>query len=133
MITDLTPKTDVYSHDGVSYVQVGIGRYVKHNPILGVTSYLTVEPSGKPGKVNVHVRHEQRVDDTLDLNVYQQNEFRSFKGMDGYQATRIPLVEHRKIMQQCGFQAGHGYDEKKFKQIVNDSDFRKFKIVPGRI
>jgi hypothetical protein len=112
---------------------VGPGKYVKWNPVLGIRTILLVEPSTTPGKVNVHVRYEQEVSNVLDFNLHQQNEFRGFKGMDGYVGVRIPIVERNKVMEKCGFKPGQGYDEKKFKQIVNDRDFYKFKTVPGKI
>ena len=111
----------------LSYKQIGPGVYQKWNALLGIRTTLTFA-DGK-----IHVKKEQRVEETLDLNVAQQNDFRSFKGMDGYIGTRIPLVEHEKIMERCGHEKGKGYDVKKFKQIVNDRDNYKFKLVPGRI
>lgn len=111
----------------LSFRQIGPGTYVKWNPVLGIRTTVRFE-SGV-----CHVKHEQRVDDVLDLNVAQQNNFEGFRGKDLVQAARIPLVEHRKIMARCGFAPGAGYDVKKFKQILNDRDFCKFKTIPGKL
>lgn len=122
--------------DNLEYKKVGPGHYMKWNPVLGVRSQIWVTPSAIPGKVDVHTRHDQPkqlVEDILDRNVAMQNDFSGYRGKDIVQGTAIPLVQHKQIMKQCGFQAGHGYDEKRFKQIVNDIDYRKFKTVPGKI
>lgn len=111
----------------LTFHQIGPGTYQKWNELLGIRTTIKFQ-DGK-----IHVKHEQRIDDVLDLNVAQQNNFYSFKGVDSFQGTRIPLVEHRKIMKQCGYQQGKGYDQKKFKQIVNDRDNYKFRTVPGKI
>lgn len=110
-----------------SFRRAGPGLYVKWNPVLGIRTTVRFEGA------LMHVRHEQRVDDVLDLNVAQQNDFAGYRGKELVQATRIPLVEHRKIMARCGFVPGQGYDVKKFRQIVNDRDFCKFRTVPGNI
>lgn len=111
----------------LSFRQIGPGLYVKWNPTLGVRTTVHFENG------LIHVKHEQRIDDVLDLNIAQQNAFDGYRGKDLVQATRIPMVEHRKIMQACGFQPGHGYDVKAFKRIVNDRDYCKFKTVPGKV
>ncbi|MGE3476968.1 MAG: hypothetical protein AB7H70_14295 [Rhodospirillaceae bacterium] len=111
----------------LSFRQIGPGLYVKWNPVLGIRTTVRFENG------LMHVKHEQRVDDVLDLNVAQQNDFTGYRGKELVQATRIPMIEHRKIMERCGFQAGAGYDLKKFKQILNDRDYCKFKTVPGKI
>lgn len=111
----------------LSFRHIGAGLYVKWNPLLGIRTTVRFENG------LMHVKHEQRVDDVLDLNIAQQNDFAGYRGKDLVQATRIPMVEHRKIMARCGFEPGAGYDVKKFKQIINDRDYSKFKTVPGKI
>jgi hypothetical protein len=114
-----------------SFRVVGPGHYVKYNPLTGIRTTVILEGTGDTR--TMHVRHDQRVDDILDLNVARQNDHKGFKGVDMFQATSIPMVEHSKIMAKCGYKPGQGYDVKKFKQILNDRDFYKFKTVPGRI
>ena len=111
----------------LTFKQVSPNVYVKWNELLGIRT--TIHFDGP----KIHVKHEQRVDVILDANAEQANSFTGYKGKEMVQATRIPVIEHRKIMQRCGFKPGQGYDEKKFKQIVNDRDNYKFKTVPGRI
>jgi len=82
------------------------------------------------------VRHEQPkqlIQGVLDMNIARQNDFTGFKGKEMYQATSLPIAIHEQIKKKCGFQPGHGYDEKKFRQIINDRDNYKLKTVPGRI
>ena len=114
--------------------KVGPGTFQRYNHQLGILTTMEIEHLPGGGK-KVHVNQQQRVDDILDLNVYQQNHCDAPK--EGLrQATRIPVIEHRKIMKQCGLdekKPQDGYDEKKFRQIVNDRDFYKFKTVSGRI
>lgn len=113
---------------------IGPGQYQKFNPLTGIRTTVTFTGSGD--EKAMHVKREtalQVQNAILDMNVAEQNNFKGFKGVDIYQATRIPLIEHEKIMQRCGHVPGQGYDEKKFKQIVNDIDYRKLKVVPGRI
>lgn len=114
---------------GTYFRKAGDGVFQRYNAVLGILStYHFDHASGK-----VSVRQEQRIDDILDFNVMQQNEHRGFKGDGLHQATRIPTVEYWKIMKQCGFTPGQGYDERKFRQILNDRDNYKLKTVPGRI
>lgn len=112
--------------------KIGPGTYQRYNHKLGILTTMLIEhlPGGAK---KVHVKQEQRVDDILDFNVKQQNEHKGFKGDGLHQVTRIPAVEYRKIMERCGFQPGHGYDKKKFRQILNDRDYYKLKTVSGRI
>lgn len=117
----------------LAFKQVAPGTYVKWNPVLGIRTTMWITPSSTPGKVDVHTKHEQRVDEILDMNVKLANDFSGYKGKELVQATRIPITEHRKIMKQCGFQAGQGYDQKRFARILNDPEFSKFKVVPGKI
>lgn len=111
----------------LSFKRVSDNLYVKWNEVLGIKT--TIHFDGPA----IHVKHEQRVDLLLDANTSQANDFTGYKGKEMVQATRIPMVEHRKIMDRCGFKPGQGYDEKKFKQIVNDRDNYRFKTIPGNI
>jgi hypothetical protein len=113
---------------------VGLGTYRKYNALTGIRT--TVQFTGTGDKRSMHVKHETELNrqaEILDLNVAQQNSFSGYKGKELVQGTRIPLLEHRKIMQQCGYQPGHGYDEKKFKAIINSNEYSKFRTVPGKI
>ena len=118
-----------------SFVKVAPSTYQKWNATLGIRT--TVFFFKEDGKQMVTVRHEQPkalIADIIDLNVKQQN---SHDGKYGSklitQTSRLPLTVHRQIMQQCGYQPGYGYDEKKFRQILNDRDNYKLKTVSGTI
>lgn len=114
-----------------SFVQVGPGTYQKWNPALGIRTTVIFKDGF------MHVRHEQPkqlIADILDLNVKRQNDFKGYgKGDDMFQATSLPWAIHKQVMAKCGFKEGQGYDIKKFKQIMNDSDYSKLKVVPGKI
>lgn len=111
----------------LSFKKIGAGIYQKWNAAQGIRT--TIHFDGD----KIHVKHEQPVAEVLDMNVKLANDFTGYKGKELVLATRIPITEHRKIMKQCGFQPGHGYDQKKFAKIVNGSDYSKFKTVPGKI
>jgi hypothetical protein len=109
--------------------------YQKWNRHTLTRTTVTIWGQGE-GKM-MNVKHEQPkwVQETIiEDNVARQNDWRgNFKGMDAFNAIRAPMPVWQQIMRDTGFQAGHGYDEKKFRQIVNDSDYSKLKVVPGKI
>lgn len=109
--------------------------YVKWNP--HTLTRTTVTYLGMGEKKVMHVKHDQPkwvTDTIIEDNVARQNDWRgNFKGMDAFNAVRAPMPVWQQIMKQCGFKQGQGYDEKKLKQIVNDSDYSKLKVVPGKI
>lgn len=111
----------------LSFKRIAPNIYQKWNAAQGIRT--TIHFDGD----KIHVRHEQPVAAVLDLNVKLANDFSGYKGKELVLGSRIPITEHRKIMKQCGFQPGHGYDQKRFARILNDSDYRKFKTVPGKI
>jgi hypothetical protein len=122
----------VHASRMAGYQVLGPGRYRKYDPLTRITTDIYVEGTG-PTR-NMHVRHTQDAEAILELNVARQNDFSGYKGKEMFQATSIPLIEHRKIMALCGKDKKTGeYDEKRFKRIVNDSDYSKFKVVPGKI
>lgn len=108
--------------------------YQKWNELLGVRTTLWFHGVGAERKVTVrHEQPKQLIADILDMNVTRQNDFKGFKGVEMYQGTSVPLAVHAQIKKMCGFQPGHGYDEKRYKRIVNDSDYQKLRTVPGKI
>lgn len=115
----------------MEFRQIAPGVYQKYNHILCIRTTVTFRDG------LMHVKHEQPkeiIEDILDLNVKRQNDFAGYgKGDNLYQATSMPLAVHAQVMKACGHEPGKGYDVKKFKQIVNDIDYRKLKTVPGRI
>lgn len=121
----------------LSFRQIGIDLFQKWNPVLGIRTTMKVErgDNGKP--VRYHVRHEQPrqlISAVLERNVAMQNDGRkTYGGALITQQASIPLAIHAQIMKQCGFQAGHGYDQKKFRQILNDRDNYKLRCIDGRI
>lgn len=119
------------------YKKVGPGRWQKWNPILMVLSTLEAEynTSGEIVRWHTRIQQPRAVQQAiLDHNVDRQNSWKGRYGGDLItQTTSLPIAIHQQVMEQCGFQKGHGYDEKKFAQIMNDRDNYKLKCVPGRI
>lgn len=108
------------------------GPYVKFNPLTRIKTTVWFEGSG-PTRT-MHVRHDQDVEAILELNVARQKDFKGYDKNGLFQTTSIPMVEHRKIMEMCGKDQKTGeYDQKKFRRIINDSDYSKFKVIPGKI
>jgi hypothetical protein len=117
----------------LTFRQIGPDTYQKWNGALGVRTTIRFDRAAR----QIHVRHDQPawlVDAVLDRNVALQNAAKaSFKNDLVTQTTSMPIAVHRQVMAQCGFQPGHGYDEKKFRRIMNDRDNYKLKTIPGRI
>jgi hypothetical protein len=114
----------------MDYKMIGPGTYQKWNPKTLVRTTVKFE-----GEL-MHVRHEQPkwVQQTiLDDNQARKNDFAGYGNADAYNGIRAPMPVWQQIMKQCGFKQGQGYDQKKFRQIVNDSDYSKLKVVPGKI
>lgn len=126
--------TLTYAAQMAGFNQIGPGQYRKYNPLTGIRTTVTFTDAGD--KYAMNVKHETSLslqNAILDLNVAQQNSFSGYKGKELVQGTRIPLLEHRNIMARCGYQPGQGYDVKKFKSIINSSDYSKLRTVPGKI
>lgn len=116
---------------GHGFRKIAANTYHRYNGLTQIHTIVEIEHIGN-GKANLKVKHVQEVEQMLENNVRLQNDFQGYKGRDLVQATAIPLIEHRKIMKQCGFEKGQ-YDRKRFKQIINSSDYSKFRTVPGKI
>jgi hypothetical protein len=117
----------------LTFRKIAPDTYQKWNAVLGVRTTVTFDREGR----RIHVRHDQpkqMIADVLDRNVAMQNDWKGRFGGDLVtQTASLPIVVHSQIMKQCGFQPGQGYDEKKFRQIMNDRDNYKLKCVPGKI
>lgn len=106
--------------------KVGNGRFVKDNTDLGIRTEYHFHDG------NLTVRYSQRIDKVLDMNAHQRSNFRKF-GDGMHHAARVPMVEWNKIMEMCGNTPGHGYDEAKLRRILNDSDYKNLKTIPGQV
>lgn len=120
----------------LEYKKVGPGKWQKWNALLCILS--TIEAEYENGKlVRYHYRREQPkwfTDAVLDRNVAMQNDGKQRFGADLItQTASLPIAVHAQIMEKCGFKAGQGYDEKRFRQIMNDRDYYKLKTVSGRL
>lgn len=117
----------------LTFRQIAPDTFQKWNAALGVRTTLTFDRAGK----KIHVRHDQPravIAAVLERNVAMQNGAKaSFKDDVVTQVASLPIAVHRQVMAQCGFEPGHGYDEKKFRAILNDRDNYKLRCVPGKI
>ena len=107
------------------------GHLLDYDEMRGIKRYVRLDPMTGVATVTV----TQRVDPVIDQNKAQANDWRGWgarENKNGAIVCRIPDVEYNKIMQRCGFKAGQ-YDRKKFKQILNDSDYSAFRTGGGRL
>lgn len=102
--------------------------YMKEDPRTMIRTYLIFEGDG-----TIRVRKTQRVAETLDFNKDQANNFSGYRGKEMVCTSRIPLVEWNKLTVACGKDASGEYDRKKMSRILNDSDYRAFKTIPGKV
>lgn len=114
--------------DGDGY---GKSVYQDYDPVTGILRHLIFNGDG-----TVTTKAWQNVEAMADVLKTVKNEFRTdTKRLMERQAV-IPILEHQKIMERCGYKpgkAGGEYDRKKFDQIINDPDYAAFRTRPGRI
>lgn len=110
------------------YTKTAPGRWEKFDPITRIGSRLIWENDG-----TIRVQKFQRVAEILDMNISQANNFSGYGKGGLTHVARVPALEWSKLMTKCGHVPGQGYDEKKRDQILNDSDFKYFKTIPGKI
>lgn len=121
----MRPLTDEYR-------KIGPGTYQRFSPITGIrtTIYLETLPGGKR---NMTIKQEQDVEHIIARNTFLQN---NFSGYDKnlHQVASVPLVWDNEFKRLSGQVNGKGeYDEKKYKSLLNDRDYYRFKTVPGKI
>lgn len=108
--------------------------YVKWNP--KTLTRTTVTYLGRGDQKVMHIKHDQPkwvADAIIEDNVARQNSFDGYGNTDAYNAFRAPQFVWQQFMKASGFKPGQGYDEKKLKSLINDSDYSKLKLVPGKI
>ena len=106
--------------------------YYRKNAETGVMTWMKFVRNIN-GTFDITVKKTQDVEEILELNVIKQNDFTGYGNKMMVQTTAVPLVMHGKLMERCGYQPGHGYDEKQYKKILNDADYRKLKTIPGKL
>lgn len=121
----------------LEYKKVGPGHWRKWNPLMGIYSTLRANYDSRGKVVSITHAIEQPdwvLQQILDRNVAMQNSWKGKFGGDVItQTSSLPIAVHQQIMAQCGFQKGQGYDEDKFRKILNDRDYYKLKCVPGKL
>lgn len=86
------------------------------------------------GEIKVQkIQDPHAVQALVDMNKEARDSHRRYNGNGMTKVSSIPLVEWQKIMARCGNQPGIGYDQEKFRKIINDGDYAKLRTVPGRI
>jgi hypothetical protein len=125
-VNDISPLAGIVRRPNET-LKVFPNGFIRYNHISGKRITVKIEAG------TLHVREEQNVEKLIELNKTQQNDFTGYRGKLLTQLTRIPEVIHNDFMRKCGFVPGQGYDEKRFKQLINDPDHRYLKTVPGKI
>lgn len=74
----------------------------------------------------------QRVDHILDHNQEQYNADHPRWG-DGRPIARIPIAMFLDLIKQGIVEPNGSMDGERFRKFLNDSDFRKLRIRPGKI
>ena len=105
--------------------------YRDYDPVTGILAEMTRNHDG-----SVTHRRWQNVDalglaGKVSVDGYQKHHKRKME-----RQCIIPILEHQKIMERCGWKPGTNiadYDQKKFDQIINDSNGPVIKTRPGRI
>lgn len=121
---------------GGGYVLVsddGYGKrvYRDYDPRTGILSQMIREADGT-------IKHNrwQNVDALGDFAKMARDNFKPHSGKAMQQQCIIPALQHAEIMKRCGWKPGTSmadYDQKKFDQIINDSNEAVIKTRPGRI
>lgn len=116
------------------FQKIAHNTYRRWDPVLQKRVTVTFEGTGERKLMHVKIEQpKQLIQDILDMNVEQQNSFAGYGNAEGFQAFRMSPQVYQQIMEKCGHQPGKGYDEKKFKSILNDRDYYKLKTIPGRV
>ncbi len=109
----------------------GSATYEEYDPVTGINRVLERHADGTWTQ-----KKYQNVQAIVDMNKIYAADHKPHSKAPFQRQTAIPQINFWDIMEKCGWQAGKNggeYDKKKFDQIINDSDYRAFKTVPGRI
>lgn len=111
----------------------GFGKrvYRDYDAVTGILSQLTRDYDGS-------IKHQrwQNVEALGTFGKLVQENFKPHSQKKMQQQCIIPALEHQKIMERCGWKPGTSmsdYDQKKFDQIINDSNEAVIKTRPGKI
>ena len=122
-----TPRlTEAEKANAKAYASGEWGR-LSYDALTGVEVWIKREGS------KLHVREMQRVDDIIEHNNKARAEWSGWSNNKaGAVTASIPNVIWQKMIRACGYD-GSDYDRKKYRKMLNDSDYSKFKIASGRI
>ena len=83
----------------------------------------------------LHVREVQPVTDIVDQAARMRSAWTGWhdkKHAVGAIVAALPLPVYRRMMTACGYQNG-AYDTRKYRRLLNDGDYSKFKTIDGKI
>jgi len=104
--------------------------YKKFNPLTGVGSYLEFDHNTK----KVTVGKIQDVQAIIDHNKARQNDFAGYGGKTFVRTHAVPMVVDAELKKKSGYNTATGdYDADAYKKLLNDSDYKYLKTVPGKI
>jgi hypothetical protein len=101
---------------------------LKHDPETGAR----VEAKYDSLTGAVTIRESQPIEPILEQNLVDRNEWTGWRGKKhGAIVSRIPVKIHNELKKQSGFD-GVEYDRKYMNKLLQDRDYRKLQVVPGR-
>ena len=107
--------------------------YVKTDPLTFTQSYLISDHVNKEITVG-KILPKEIAETAVKLNKQKQNDFDGYKNKQMVQEYSVPQMLHQQIKEQSGLEHRTGkYDTKKYKQILDDSDYKYLKTVPHKI
>ena len=111
----------------------GLWSLLRYDPESGVETWVQKEPRSDGGYA-LHVMEVQKnIPEILDHNA----KIKSAQGSDwtkrkhGAVVASVPIAIDNELKRQCGLEGGE-YDKKKYRQLINDSDYSKLRTVDGK-
>ena len=103
-------------------------RFFERNDFLGTTKYWHYDADTDTATIETVQDAEQ----LLDQNVAEYNEYGSFDRWNvdglGRKVASIPMTMYADLLA-----TGKLHDQAYLKRMLNDSEFRKFRTVPGKV
>lgn len=110
----------------------GAWAVLRYDATCGITTWVRREDLGN-GKSRVHFIETQDATQIVEENKHLSNSWEGWAGRKhGAVVARIPIVEHNRLMRECGYD-GAEYDKDKMKKLLNDGDNAAFRTGGGSL
>lgn len=108
----------------------GKSKYRDYDPKTGILREITFDGHG-----GFTTRRWQNVQAIADINQLWRETFKKNPNSGMQRQAVLPQAIHEDFMIKCGWKPGKGgdYDKKKMDQLLNDSDYAKFKSRDGKV